>query len=115
MARTVSIGHQDFETVRKHDYFYIDKTYFIREWWNKGDVVTLISRPRRFGKTLTLSMVEQFFSVNYANRGDLFAGLSIWEDETYRNLQGTYPVMFISFAKVKETTFLGARKKYVIS
>lgn len=111
MARTVAIGHQDFEQLRKNDWFYIDKTNFIKEWWDRGDNVTLITRPRRFGKTLNMSMVEQFFSADYAGRGDLFEGLSIWEDEKYRKLQGTYPVLFISFADVKETTFDQARKR----
>lgn len=111
MARVVGIGHQNFEKIRISDNFYIDKTHFIREWWEANDAVTLITRPRRFGKTLTMSMVEQFFSVDYANRGELFEGLSIWEDETYRNLQGTYPVISLSFAKVKETSFANARKK----
>lgn len=77
MARTVSIGHQDFETIRKNGYFYIDKTDFIRDWWEKGDSVTLITRPRRFGKTLTMRMVEQFFSLEYAGRSDLFEGLAV--------------------------------------
>ncbi|MBQ6888557.1 MAG: AAA family ATPase, partial [Lachnospiraceae bacterium] len=92
MARTVAIGIQDFEKIRLENYFYIDKTPFIKEWWESGDSVTLITRPRRFGKTLNMSMVEQFFSVDYANRGELFEGLSIWEEEKYRELQGTYPV-----------------------
>ena len=105
MARTVSIGHQNFEEIRKNDWFYIDKTNFIREWWNRGDSVTLITRPRRFGKTLNMSMLEQFFSVEYAGRGDLFEGLSIWEDEKYRKLQGTYPVISLSFANVKERNY----------
>ncbi len=78
MARTVSIGNQDFQAIRKNDYFYIDKTRFIREWWESGDSVTLITRPRRFGKTLNLSMLEQFFSVDYKDRGELFEGLDIW-------------------------------------
>ena len=101
MPGTVSIGHQNFEEIRKNGWFYIDKTNFIREWWNRGDSVTLITRPRRFGKTLNMSMLEQFFSVEYAERGDLFEGLSIWEDEKYRKLQGTYPVISLSFANVK--------------
>ena len=86
MARTVAIGIQDFEKIREKNVFYIDKTDFIREWWENGDDVTLITRPRRFGKTLNMSMVEHFFSVDYANRGDLFDGLSIWQDEKYRNI-----------------------------
>ena len=111
MARTVAIGLQDFGDLIQKGYFYIDKTSFIKEWWENGDSVTLITRPRRFGKTLNMSMVEQFFSVDYANRGDLFEGLSIWEDEKYRQLQGTYPVISLSFARVKETNYTTTREK----
>ena len=111
MARTVGIGHQDFERVRVKNNFYIDKTDFIREWWEADDEVTLITRPRRFGKTLTMSMVEKFFSIDYAGRVELFQGLSIWQTESYRNLQGSYPVIFLSFANVKETSFPEAKKK----
>ena len=110
MARTVAIGQQDFGTVREKGYFYIDKTKFIKEWWESGDSVTLITRPRRFGKTLTMSMVEKFFSVNYAGRADLFEGTEIWEYGEYREQQGTYPVIFLSFAVVKENNFQDARK-----
>ena len=110
MAQVVGIGHQDFETVRENHDFYIDKTSFIREWWENRDIVTLIARPRRFGKTLTLSMTEKFFSVEYAGRGDLFKGLEIWEREEYRKLQGAYPVISLSFADVKETSFVQTRK-----
>lgn len=111
MARTVGIGHQNFEDIIKNGYFYVDKTDFIREWWENGDAVTLITRPRRFGKTLTMSMVEQFFSTGYAHRSDLFEGLSIWKYENYREMQGTYPVLFLSFADVKEVSFSETRKK----
>ena len=111
MARTISIGRQDFEKMRTRNVFYIDKTNFIREWWEAEDDVTLITRPRRFGKTLNMSMTEQFFSVDYAGRGDLFEGLSIWEDEKYRKLQGTYPVISLSFANVKENTYEKTRQK----
>ncbi len=102
VARTISIGCQNYETIRREGYFYIDKTSFIREWWESGDSVTLITRPRRFGKTLAMSMTEQFFSVNYAKRSELFEGLSIWESEKFQKLQGTYPVISLSFASVKE-------------
>ena len=111
VARTVGIGHQDFERVRMKQNFYVDKTHFIKEWWEADDEVTLITRPRRFGKTLNMSMVEKFFSIAYAGRGDLFEGLSIWREEEYRDLQGRYPVIAISFADVKETSFLQTRKK----
>ena len=111
MARTVGIGLQSFEKIREKGLFYIDKTKFIKEWWESGDDVTLITRPRRFGKTLTMSMTEQFFSTSYAGREDLFEGLGIWEDESYRKIQGTYPVLFISFADVKEKVYPQVRKK----
>ena len=111
MPRTVSIGCQDFEKLRVRNNFYVDKTMFIKEWWEAEDEVTLITRPRRFGKTLTMSMLEKFFSVEYAGRSDLFEGLDIWKEDKYRELQGTYPVIFISFAPVKEGAFLSAQKK----
>ena len=141
MSRTVGIGHQDFEKLIRKNNFYVDKTKFIKEWWENDDDVTLITRPRRFGKTLNLSMVEHFFSVEYTqrsllashpggadgtairmdsdseadlphtDRNSLFQGLAIWEEEKYRRLQGTWPVIFLSFAKVKERSFQNARKK----
>ena len=109
--RKVSIGKQDYESLIKSGCFYVDKTYFIKEWWESQDDVTLITRPRRFGKTLNMSMLECFFSNKYASRGDLFEGLSIWNDEKYRQLQGTYPVIFISFAGVKQNNYLDTVKK----
>ena len=111
MARTVAIGIQDYEQLITNDYFYIDKTNFIREWWDGGDSVTLIARPRRFGKTLNISMLEKFFSVEYADRGDLFEGLDIWKEEKYRKLQGTYPVISLSFARIKDNDYQKARAK----
>ena len=105
MRKKVGIGHQDFEKIRTENVFYVDKTAFIREWWEEADEVTLITRPRRFGKTLNMSMLEKFFSVDYAGREDLFQGLAVWEDENYRNLQGTYPVISLSFANIKEMTY----------
>ena len=111
MARTVGIGIQDFEKMITNECFYVDKTDFIREWWESKDDVTLITRPRRFGKTLNMSMMEKFFSLDYAGRGELFEGLSIWENEKYRILQGTYPVLSLSFANIKENNYQDARKK----
>ena len=105
MAKVISIGNQSFESIREKDNFYIDKTNFIREWWDNDDTVTLITRPRRFGKTLNMSMLECFFSNKYKDRGDLFESLEIWKDEKYRKLQGTYPVIFLSFASIKGNTF----------
>ena len=111
MRKRVGIGYQDFEEIRMNNVFYVDKTAFVREWWEEADKVTLIARPRRFGKTLNMSMVEKFFSVDYAEREDLFQGLAVWEDEKYRNLQGTYPVISLSFANIKEDDFFQTRRK----
>ena len=110
MAKVISIGNQSFESIREKDNFYIDKTNFIREWWDNDDTVTLITRPRRFGKTLNMSMLECFFSNKYKDRGDLFEGLEIWKDEKYRKLQGTYPVIFLSFASIKAEYIMNLQK-----
>lgn len=105
MGKTISIGAQSFEFIRKNNYFFIDKTGFIKEWWENGDVVTLITRPRRFGKTLNLDMMNCFFSKAYEGRGELFEGLAVWEEGKYRELQGSYPVISLSFADIKGETF----------
>ena len=111
MGQVISIGKQDFVSLRENHYFYIDKTDFIRQWWENADDITLITRPRRFGKTLNMSMLCSFFSKQYAGRGELFEGLSIWKKEKYRMLQGTYPVIFVSFADVKQNKYEDAVQK----
>ena len=111
MARTVGIGIQSFEKIRENNCFYVDKTYFIKEWWESLDDVTLITRPRRFGKTLAMSMLENFFSTEYASGAGIFEGLNIWKEEKYRNLQGMFPVISLSFASVKEVSYEQTRKK----
>ncbi len=113
----VNIGAQQFDRLREQGVFYVDKTGFIKEWWERGSDVTLITRPRRFGKTLNMRMLECFFSNKYAGRGELFEGLAIWNDEKYRQIQGTYPVLFLSFAGVKADNLkdMKAALKIVIS
>lgn len=111
MAKTIAIGLQDFKKIREQNTFYIDKTKFIKDWWESKDDVTLITRPRRFGKTLAMSMVEQFFSVKYAGCAHIFEGLYIWTHEEFRSVQGTYPVISLTFSDVKETSFEQMRKK----
>ena len=113
MAKTVGIGIQEFGKIIEKNCFYVDKTSFIKEWWESEDDVTLITRPRRFGKTLNMSMLEHFFSIQYADRGDLFDGLSIWEEEKYRKLQGIYPVISLSFANVKEKDYKTASYRII--
>lgn len=111
MAQSISIGKQDFAFLRENNCFFVDKTNFIKEWWDNVDDITLLTRPRRFGKTLNMSMLNCFFSNKYADRGDLFEGLSIWKEEKYRSLQGKYPVIFLSFADVKQTNYKDAIQK----
>ncbi len=105
MKRVIATGVQDFEKLRANGGFYIDKTEFIRKWWNGMDDVTLITRPRRFGKTLNMSTLNCFFSNKYKNRGDLFEGLKVWEDADLRAQQGNWPVIFLSFAGIKGRTY----------
>ena len=107
----ISIGNQKFDNIRENDCFYVDKTAFIKEWWDSKDIVTLITRPRRFGKTLNMSMLNCFFSNQYAGRSDLFDDLYIWKNEEYRKLQGKYPVIFLSFADVKQNNYVDAVAK----
>ena len=111
MKQVVSIGNQGFDSIRQEKSFYIDKTAFIKEWWESRDPVTLIMRPGRFGKTLNMSMLNCFFSNRYKGRGDLFEGLSIWKEEKYRKLQGSFPVLFLSFAAVKADNLIEAKQQ----
>ena len=113
MKSVISIGNQDFISIRKNNCFYIDKTDFIREWWDNQDSVTLITRPRRFGKTLNMSMTEYFFSVSYSDYDRYFEELNIWKEKRFRQLQGTYPVISLSFADIKATNYESARKAII--
>ena len=113
MKSVISIGNQDFVSIRKNNCFYIDKTDFIREWWENQDSVTLITRPRRFGKTLNMSMTEYFFSVNHGDSRKYFEELNIWSYEKFRELQGSYPVISLSFADIKATTYESARRAII--
>ena len=108
MPKVIGIGKQRYDRIIENNLFYIDKTMFIKEWWENQDDVTLITRPRRFGKTLNMDMLKCFFSNEYKDRGDLFEGLDIWKEEKYRKIQGTYPVIFLSFAKIKQNTYKDA-------
>jgi len=105
MPRKIATGVQSFSKIRERGSFLVDKTEFINDWWNADDDVTLITRPRRFGKTLNMSMLECFFSPEYAGRSDLFEGLNVWKDTEMRELQGSQPVLFITMAKIKGITY----------
>ncbi len=104
MARMISFGGQNFSKLIENGCFYVDKTMFIKKWWPVDDV-TLITRPRRFGKTLALSMVERFFSVQYQNQPDIFRKLAIYKDNDMMKLQGTYPVISLSMIDITMPTY----------
>ncbi|MDO4804645.1 MAG: AAA family ATPase [Lachnospiraceae bacterium] len=104
--RTVGLGIQEFEKIRNENLFYVDKTSFIARWYRKHDDITLITRPRRFGKTLTMDMLDCFFSLPYAGRKDLFEGLAISRDTAMMEMQGTVPTIRISFAGLKGKSFM---------
>lgn len=108
LAHTPGIGYQRIDEIIDEKVLYVDKTHFIKEWWESKCQVSLITRPRRFGKTLMLSTVNCFFSTLYEDRKDIFEGLKIWKYEEYRRMQGTFPVIFMSFAAVKASDFSGA-------
>ena len=114
MLKTVGLGIQDYEKVIEQNNFYIDKTKFISEWWRSNDDITLITRPRRFGKTLMLSTVEKFFSVRQGNNEELFRGLNISKDTEMMEECGKWPVLFVSFAGVKSENYKGALKQFNI-
>ena len=114
MPKVIGIGKQRYDRIIENNLFYIDKTMFIKEWWENQDDVTLITRPRRFGKTLNMDMLKCFFSNEYKDRGDLFEGLDIWKEEKYREIQGTYPVIFLSFAGIKGNNYEFARQQICI-
>ena len=113
--KKISIGNQSFASVREKNCFYIDKTLFIKEWWESAADVTLITRPRRFGKTFNMDMLHCFFSNQYAEKKELFEGLSIWKEEKYQKMQGTYPVIFLSFATVKADEYEDAKIQIIQS
>lgn len=116
ILRPIAIGRQNFADIIEKNCFYVDKTSFIKEWWEDNNDITVILRPRRFGKTLAMSMIYHFFSLNYS-QSNLFKNLNIWEHNKYQQLQGTYPVIFLSLAAVKETSYTYAieRIKFLIT
>ncbi len=106
MNKAMPIGVDDFKKVRE-DYYFVDKTDFIRQLIDTHSAVTLITRPRRFGKTLTLSMLEYFFSIDRKKESQgLFSGLSLEKSGTaYMNHLGAHPVIFLSLKNVSGDTW----------
>lgn len=117
LERKISVGAQSFESIISNKYFYVDKSEFIYQWWNDPSETTLITRPRRFGKTLNMSMLNTFFSKTYEGRMDLFEDLSVWKHKRMRELQGKYSVINMTFGGIKSGDPDGQKlmMKHVIS
>lgn len=105
--KKLPIGIDNFEKVISQGYYYIDKTLFIKELIDSGAEATLIPRPRRFGKTLNLSMVRCFFEKMAVSRIDLFANLAIKNHDIAMKHQGQYPVIFLTFKFSNEPSWDG--------
>ena len=104
----LSVGVSDFEKIRSDGYYYIDKSGWIKGLLKSGAEVTLLTRPRRFGKTLGMSMLANFFDITKDNRA-LFEGLEIMKDtELCQHWMNQYPVLFLSFKDVDGTSFENA-------
>ena len=100
------VGVDDFEKVIRGDYYYIDKTLFIKELLDMKGEVNLFTRPRRFGKTLNMSMLRYFFEMGTADNSGLFRGLKIMEaGEKYLTHMGKYPVISISLKSMKQYSY----------
>ncbi len=102
--KRLPIGVSDFREIREDNYHYIDKTLFIREV-TEASKVLLLPRPRRFGKTLNLSMLRYFYEKSDENPGNLFDGLAIRNSEVFEEHLGKYPVIFLTFKDIKENNW----------
>lgn len=111
--RVIATGISDYKEIIEKNYCYVDKTLLIEELLSTGDKVTLLCRPRRFGKTLNLSMLHYFFEKTPHSHAYLFTDKLIWRNERMRAQQGNYPVIFLTFKDVKEQDFQGAYKSIV--
>ena len=104
--KEIFIGIDDFQKFQQNDSYYVDKSLFIREMIDLRSEVLLIPRPRRFGKTLNISMLRYYFERSEETRQEMFTDLAIWQQgEKYTQLQGTMPVIFVSFKDAKGETW----------
>src|SRR5580692_6262630 len=116
MPKPLPIGISDYKKIIDGDYYYVDKTLLVKELLQVGGEVALITRPRRFGKTLNLSMLRYFFenplwTEANEDHSHLFADKAIWQDEKSRSQQGQYPVISLTFKDIKEQTWEMAHEK----
>ena len=109
--KKLPIGISDFKEIIEEDYYYVDKTLLIDELKKTSGKVVLITRPRRFGKTLNLSMLRYFFEINKTSTAYLFEKTQIWNHTKYHDIQGSYPVVFLTFKGIKQTDWPLAYEK----
>ena len=113
MKKNLPIGTSDFKKLRNLDRYYVDKTLLIREIIDDASEIILIPRPRRFGKTLNMSMLRYFFDREDAEQNNkLFEGLAIDSEEECKHEQGKYPVIFLTFKDIKESSFDASIEKF---
>ena len=105
--KKIPIGESDFKSLREQDLYFVDKSLFIKEIFDQAGKITLLPRPRRFGKTLNLSMLRYFFEKTNDNKEikKLFDGLAIFKESEFKTHFGRYPVIFLSFKDIKEKNF----------
>ncbi|MDO8685306.1 MAG: AAA family ATPase [Clostridiales bacterium] len=101
MKKRIPIGISEFKEIIEGEYYYIDKSLLIKEIIEDGSKVILLPRPRRFGKTLNMTMLRYFFDIEEAGTSALFQALKVWEHEEIRKLQGKFPVIYLTFKDVK--------------
>src|SRR3990167_2449987 len=111
LKKPLPIGKYDYKKVIDGNYTYIDKTLLIKEFCESGSEVVLITRPRRFGKSISLSMLRYFFEKTEQSTAYLFERANIWKEKGFKELQGTYPIIHISFKDIKATTWEKAYQK----
>ena len=106
--KSIAIGVDDFRKLRQQDSYYVDKSLFIEAFVKSGSEAMMFPRPRRFGKTLNMTMLKYFFDIKEASENrQLFEGLAIEKSEAFEKHQGKYPVMYLSLKSCKSTTYSG--------
>ena len=101
--KTIAIGESDFKMLRRKDSYYIDKSMYIKDIIDNGSKVVLVTRPRRFGKTLNMSMLRYYFDCDVKDSKELFEGLKIMEqDEKYTSKLGAYPCLYLTLKDVND-------------
>lgn len=106
MPKAVGLGESDFKSQINRNLYYIDKTMYIKEMIDDANKVILVTRPRRFGKTLNMSMLRYYFDINRKESKEIFNGLKIMEqDEKYTSKQNAYPCIYLTLANVRDRNY----------